>query len=346
MKTSFGRLLSLRRRAPRAAALLGTLLPLLCGPGAVAAETAAPADRLAAVVHVRAEIPRDARTADTLGTEREGSGVVIDTNGLVLTIGYVILEAMAVDVVGSDGTRVPASVVAYDHESGFGLLRATADLGVEPMPLGDSGAIEPIRPALVVSNTGELSVQAVYVVDRREFAGYWEYLLDGALFTAPPHRDFAGAALVGPDGRLLGVGSLFVGDALGGSRRRQLVGNMFVPVDALKPILADLLADGRRGDPPRPWLGLTLREIQGGRVHVTRVVPDGPAARAGMEAGDTIVGVGGDEVRGLADFYRKVWSRGEAGASVPLNLLRGVTTAETVVESGDRYRWLRLRPSY
>lgn len=352
--TSLARRPAAPRPSPRwwslgvAAALVAGLLGMppqpASGAAAPAPEEVSPEERIAAVVQVRAEVPGDARTARSLGTERRGSGVVIDAQGLVLTIGYVILEAMAVDVVAGDGRRVPASIVGYDHESGFGLVRATADLGVAPMPLGDSAAISPVEPALVVSNDGGPNLQGVYVVDRREFAGYWEYLLDDAIFTAPPHPDFAGAALVGPDGRLLGIGSLFV-PAAARLDRGILMGNMFVPIDELKPILADLLADGRRSDPPRPWLGVYLQE-RGGRIHVADVAPDGPAARAGLAEGDAIVGVAGEPIAGLADFYRKVWAQGDAGAAVPLNLLRGVETTETVVESGDRYRWLRLRPTY
>ena len=209
--------------------------------------------------------------------------------------------------------------------------------------LGDSAALRPRQPLLVVSRVGDLEAGGVYVVDRRVFAGYWEYLLEDAIFTAPPRGDFGGAALIDRDGRLIGIGSLIVNDA--GQEGRPIPGNMFVPIDELKPILGDLLANGRRSDPPRPWLGVTLEEHRG-RLFVTRVSPDGPAAGAGIEADDLILGIGGAPVFGLADFYRKLWSLGDAGVTVPLDLLQGVETKTTPVRSGDRYRYLKLNPTY
>lgn len=295
------------------------------------------------VVQVSAAIRADARTADSLGTQREGSGVVIDGDGLVLTIGYLILEALEVNLTGAGKTPVAADIVAYDHESGFGLLRAREPLEVEPLALGDSAALQPRQPVLVVSRMGEFDAAGVYVVDRRVFAGYWEYLLEDAIFTAPPRADFGGAALIDASGRLVGIGSLVVNDA--GQQGRPIPGNMFVPINQLKPILGDLLANGRRSDPPRPWLGLTLEEHRG-RVFVTRVTPDGPAAGAGIEPDDMILGVSGTPVEGLADLYRKMWALGNAGVEVPLNLLQGMSPHTAKVRSGDRYRFLRLDPTF
>jgi S1-C subfamily serine protease len=196
---------------------------------------------------------------------------------------------------------------------------------------------------MVVSRVGELDAAGVYVVDRRDFAGYWEYLLEDAIFTAPPHAQFGGAALINRAGRLVGIGSLFVNDAA--TRERTLPGNMFVPVDHLKPIMADLLTRGRRADPGRPWLGVTLEEHRG-RVFVRRVSPDSPAAAAGIAESDLILGIGGIRVNGLADFYRKLWSQGDAGVDVPLDVLQGMQVGPVVVKSADRYRYLRLNPTY
>lgn len=302
------------------------------------------AEALEAVVQVSAVVPGDARTADSLGTTREGSGVVIDDDGLILTIGYLILEAaeVTVDPPGESGP-VAASIVAYDHESGFGLLRATRPLDVAPMPLGSASELRPMQPMLAVSRVGELEPQGVYVVDRRQFAGYWEYLLDEAIFTSPPHGQFGGAALVDEAGRLVGIGSLFVRDAAIGNR--PVPGNMFIPIDYLKPIMGDLLARGRRADPPRPWIGVSLEEHRG-RLFVTRVSPDGPAAEVGIEPDDVILGIGGAPVDGLADFYRRLWGRGEAGVQVPLDVLQGVEVRSMRVGTADRYRYLRLDPSF
>ncbi|MFQ5851880.1 MAG: S1C family serine protease [Candidatus Binatia bacterium] len=307
-------------------------------------DSAEPAkDVLAAIVRVRSDVPADARTAPTLGTEREGSGVVIDSGGLILTIGYLILEAMGAEVGGPGGKPINANIVGYDHNTGFGLLRATRPLGVTPMKFGKSSAVRERDEVLVASHGGPDSVQAAIVASRREFAGYWEYLLENAIFTVPPHPNFGGAALIGRDGRLLGIGSLLVQDAVPG--RDSIPGNMFVPIDQLKPILADLMLKGRSAEPPRPWLGIFGRAV-GGRILVLRVSPGGPADQAGLRSNDMIVGVAGEVVEGLADFYRKVWTRGRAGVEVPLNVLQGTRVREVIVRSADRYRHLRLKPSY
>jgi S1-C subfamily serine protease len=322
-----------KTRLPAAPALLAGLLlcaaPALSGP-------------LEAVVGVRAKIPGDARTAAVLGTERTGSGVVIDDSGLVLTIGYLVLEAESAEVVLSGDRVLPAEIVAYDYDTGFGLLRPLAAPGIEPVVLGRSSDATERSQVLVASFGAAEGVVAAYVVSRREFAGYWEYLLPDAIFTAPPHRAFGGAVLLGPDGRLLGIGSLFVPDAVAGS---DMPGNMFVPIDALKPILPDLIAKGRAATPPRPWLGLYTEELRG-RVFVSRVAPDGPAAAAGLQADDIVLAVKGAQVASQADFFRKVWALGAAGVEVPLTVLRRAGVAEISVTSADRYDYLKLDPTY
>jgi len=294
-------------------------------------------------VSIQAEVPPDARTARTLGPERAGSGVVIDSSGLILTIGYLILEAMTVQVTGASGSAVPADIVAYDHPTGLGLIRAKRSLEASAIPIGSAQRLRAGEPGMVLSRgTAGGNVQPVYVVSRREFAGAWEYLLDKAIFTSPPAPDFGGAALVDGEGRLVGIGSLQVLNAVQG---RQLPGNMFVPIDLLKPILADLMLKGRSAGNARPWLGARTEEL-GGRLFVSRVSKGGPAARAGIEAGDLIVGVDGKPVRNLAEFYRTVWAIGAPGVIVPLNILKGVKVEEVRVISGDRYDYLRLNPSY
>lgn len=304
-------------------------------------------DPFRAVVSVRSSVPSDARTARTLGTQREGNGVVIDSNGLVLTIGYLILEAQFTEVVGPDGKAVPATVVAYDHDSGFGLLRATQPLGVDPMPFGDSATLAAGSRALVVSAAGGRQVTPARVVSRRVFAGYWEYLLEDAIFTMPAHLQFGGAALVGADGALLGVGSLFVNDAL--DPQVFAPGNMFVPINGLKPILGDLVQHGRHGKPPRPWLGVHTADAQG-RVVVIRISDDGPAKRAGLRPGDVILGVDGKRVKDMADFLRKTWAFGDAGTNIPLDIVRAGSGAPTVervtVRSVDRYKWLKIHKGF
>lgn len=335
----FRKLPSLSRMAARQALL--SLVALVAG-AALDARAASP-EALEGVVQITAHVPQDARTASTLGTERQGTGVVIDDSGLILTIGYLILEAMEIQVQGAAPDPVPARVVAYDHETGFGLVRAEQALDITPIPLGVSAKVQPMQPVMVLSNVGELDATGVYVVDRRDFAGYWEYLLEDAIFTAPPHAEFGGAALIDREGRLVGIGSLLVNDAA--VRGQPIPGNMFVPIDQLKPIMGDLLSRGRRADPGRPWLGVTLEE-QHGRVFVTRVSPEGPAANAGIAPDDVILGIGGVQVRGLIDFYRALWDRGVAGVEVPLDILQGMEVRRLAIKSGDRYRYLRLNPTF
>ena len=295
------------------------------------------------VVRVSTKVPSSARSARTLGTEREGSGIVIDADGLVLTIGYLLLESEEIEIGLTDGRKFGASLVAYDHDTGFGLLRTTGKLGVKPVELGDSDVLKAEDQVLVAAHGGQRMAMPALVVSRRAFAGYWEYLLDNAIFTSPPHPAFGGAALFAGDGRPVGVGSLIVGDAAG--PEQQVPGNMFVPIDRLKPILAELLDNGRTSGPRRPWLGLYSEEVHG-RLFVTRLAPGGPAEAAGIAKGDLVLGVGGQAVSGLADFYRKVWALGPAGVSVPLDVLHGTEVKPVQVKSGDRYQYLKLNRSY
>lgn len=297
-------------------------------------------DLVAAVVRIKTFINPDGQTVQSLGREREGSGIVIDEDGLVLTIGYLMVEAHAAEIVTNAGRRVPADVVGYDHETGFGLLRATVPLKLKPLAFGKSADVRERDPVLIVGSGGADAVQPAYVVAKREFAGNWEYLLDEAIFTAPPHTGWSGAALVSREGKLLGVGSLIVGDAAGSGAGNP--GNMFVPIDRLLPILGDLLADGRVSGAGRPWLGVTADETRG-RLTVVRVTPGGPAERAGLQRGDVILGVAGDAPRSLADFYRKVWATGAAGTTVPLDVLHDGDKRRIDVKSINRLDHLKLR---
>lgn len=294
-------------------------------------------ETLSAIVGIRAKIAADARSAATLGTERRGSGALI-REGYVLTMGYVVIEAEAIEVSGAGGRTVPATVAAYDHASGFGLLKLGAPLSAKPLPLGNSAALAEREPAMVVSAQGTDAVSIVYVVSRRPFAGSWEYQLDSAIFTYPAVMQWSGAALIGMKGELLGVGSLIVPDA--GGAGTQTPGNMFVPIDLVKPILGDLIARGRRSGPARPWLGVNTDEIRG-KLFVSRVSPEGPADRAGLRSGDLVLAVGGEEVTSLSDFYRKVWSRGAAGTIVPLRVLQGSQVKDISIRSIDRFEYFR-----
>jgi S1-C subfamily serine protease len=300
------------------------------------------AELLSAVVRVKAKILPNARSLATLGPQRQGSGVLV-REGYVLTIGYLVIEAEAIEVAGADGKVVPATLAAYDHASGFGLLKLIGPLAGKPLPLGDSLALAEREPAMIASYGGREAVSLAYVVSRRPFSGSWEYQLDSAIYTYPPVENWSGAALIGAKGELLGIGSLVVGDA--GGPGTQSPGNLFVPIDLLKPILEDLIAKGRAPGPVRPWLGLNAEELRG-RLFVVRVSPEGPAERAGVKSGDIVIGVGGEEVASLAEFYRKVWARGEAGVEVPLRVLQGMQVKEVTVRSIDRLQYFRQKASY
>jgi len=300
-----------------------------------------PEEVLKAVVKVHAIIPKDARSASSLGTEREGSGVVIDSKGYILTIGYLINEAESIEVTGTEGKPVAARFVGYDYATGFGLLRTDTPLNVEPIKLGQSSTLKAGDPLLVVGHGGKDAVQGVRVISVKEFAGYWEYLLDNAIYTAPAYANFGGAALIGPDGRLYGIGSLFTQIVIPGLG--SLPCNLFVPIDILGPILNDLMTTGRSRKPSRPWLGINAEEAHG-RIFITRVTGEGPAERAGLQIDDLILAVQGKPIEGLADFYRKIWAIGNAGVDVPISVLRGTKIQEIIVRSGDRYEFYLQKP--
>jgi S1-C subfamily serine protease len=323
--------------------LLVASVAVLLTVSAAAAQNAWIEELAAAVVRIKTHINPEGRTIEGLGRDREGSGVLIDSDGLVLTIGYLMVEAYAAEVVTNEGRTVPASVVGYDHESGFGLLRTLEPLKLKPMPLGKSSEVKERDPVLVASFGGAAMVAPAYIVAKREFAGSWEYMLDDALFTSPPHPAWSGAALIDRAGKLVGIGSLIVGDAVGGGDKTP--GNMFVPIDRLPPILADLIASGRIPGPGRPWLGLNAEELRG-RLFVSRVTPGGPADKAGVKRGDVIVGVKGEPPKNLADFYRKIWAQGDAGVSVPLEVLQDSEVRRVEIKSINRLDHLKLKSTF
>ena len=331
----------MRQRAElvRVAGQLVAALLLGESPALMAAEPTADAARqLEAVVALRAEIPVEARTASLLGTKRYGSGVVIDDAGLIVTIGYLITEAMAAEVTAA-GKTSRADVVGFDTESGLGLLRAADPLAVKPLPIGTAQGLAEKTPVIIAGHGGVATAQPAVVVSRRIFAGYWEYLLEDAIFTAPPHPAWSGAALIAADGRLAGIGSLIVGDAADDAP-----GNMFVPIDRLRPIMGDLIALGRPAR-SRPWIGANLQDFDGELV-VQRVAPEGPAETAGLRHGDHVIGIDGFLVHDLADFYRALWDHGEPGITVKLTVNRDREQHEVGVKTIDRYRYLRLGTTY
>src|ERR1700730_198598 len=320
---------------------LALALLLSTGPHAFAAELAAdPARRLDAVVRVHPEIPAQARTGAFLGTKRDGSGVVIDDAGLVVTIGYLVTEAMAAEVTTGSGKVSRADIVGFDIESGLGLLRAADPLEVKAMPIGTAKDLAEKTPVIVARYRGAEAAHPAFVVSGGPFSGYWEYLLEDAVFTAPPYAAWSGAALIAPDGKLAGIGSLIVGDADGG-----FPGTMFVPIDRLPPVMGDLIALGRPSSTPRPWLGANLQDFDG-KLVVRRVAPEGPADTAGVRHGDRVTAIDGSPVHDLAEVYRALWGRGDAGIKVKLTVMRQGEEHRIEVKTIDRYRDLNLDTTY
>ena len=293
---------------------------------------------LSAVVGLRMTVPEDAFTAQTLGTERAGNGVLIRDN-VILTIGYLITEADTVWIGTNDGRAVPGHVLGYDQETGFGLVQALGKLDLPALPIGRSSQV-PVGERVVIGGAGgrHRSV-AAKIVAKREFAGYWEYVLDEAIFTSPAHPNWGGTALVGPRGELLGIGSLQLQQQEREGGRTDYL-NMIVPIDLLPPILDDILKRGLPQRPPRPWLGLYAAEVED-RIVVAGLAGKGPAARADLRAGDVLLAVAGSEIGDLAGFFRQVWSLGQAGVEVPLTIHRDGRTFELRVPSADRRKFLK-----
>ena len=291
-----------------------------------------------AVVGLRAIIPGDAYTAETLGTERAGNGVLIRGNGLVLTIGYLITEAETIWLSLNDGRSVPGHVLGYDQETGFGLVQALAKLDMPALEIGQSAAAAIGERVVVAGAGGRQRSVAARIVAKQEFAGYWEYVLDEAIFTAPAHPNWGGTALIGPAGDLLGIGSLQLQHAVEKGQAQNI--NMIVPIDLLSPILDDLMKFGRRNAPPRPWLGLYATEVEN-RLVIVGLADKGPAKKADLRTGDIVLSVAGKEVRDLASFFRRVWAQGEAGVDVPVSIYRDGDTMDVRVKSSERNRFLK-----
>jgi len=294
---------------------------------------------LESMVQLRAEIPEDAFTASVLGTERVGNGIVIDASGLILTIGYLITEASAIWITTNRGLVVAGDPIAYDQPTGFGLVQPLGRLGLPALTRGSASNCRSGDQVVLAGYGGRAHALQAHVLAKREFAGYWEYVLDEALFTVPAHPQWGGTALIGGDGKLLGVGSLLVEEKVDGE---SVQGNMVVPIDLLEPILGNLLSTGQSGRPPRPWLGIYTTDVDRHLV-VAGVAERGPAAQAGLQVGDLILEVAGKPVSGLAGLFRSIWQLGNAGVIVPLTFSRKGEKRTVQLRSADRADFLKKR---
>jgi S1-C subfamily serine protease len=291
---------------------------------------------LASVVGLHSIIPPDAFSADSLGTERAGNGVVID-DGLVLTIGYLITEAESVWLHLGDGRVVEGHALGSDSTTGFGLVQALGRIDLDPLPLGSSAETQIGDRVVLGGAGGRARSVASHIAAKQEFAGYWEYLLDQAIFTYPAHPNWGGTGLISSRGELIGIGSLQLEREREGKAEHV---NMIVPIDLLKPVLDDLRKFGRVNKPARPWLGMFSTEIEN-KVVVVGISAKGPAARAELKAGDVILAVKGEKITSQTQFYRKLWSLGPAGVDVPLTVYHEGVTFDVVLTSTDRARLLK-----
>lgn len=274
---------------------------------------------LKSIVAVQSRIPSDAFTASVLGTERAGNGVVIRGDGLILTIGYLITEAEAIWLTDHTGSAVQGHVLGYDQESGFALVQALGQLNAEAIEIGKSASLNETDRVIIAGHGGVQNAVSAEIISIREFAGYWEYLLDSAIFTTPAHPNWGGAGVIGENGDLVGIGSLFIQHETAGESAAD--GNMIVPIDLLRPIYDDLLNIGKPNKKARPWLGLFGAEVEGSIV-VAALTSDGPAHRADIRVGDIITAVSTNKITTLANFFRQVWAQGEAGVEIPLEVDR------------------------
>ena len=293
---------------------------------------------LPSIVALRTSVPADASSAGRLGTDRAGSGVVIGSDGLIATVGYLLTEADAVWIIEAGGKAIPAHIVGQDQESGFGLVQALEPLARPPLALGKSSEVTPGDPLVIAAFGGIEHAVISRVIARQEFAGYWEYLLDKAIFAAPAHPQWTGAAAIGRDGNLVGIASLIFQQFSHGGV--SIDANLVIPIDLLKEALPDMMRLGRVDRPPRPWLGIWTAETED-KLVIAGMSDNGPAKQSGLRVGDAILDIAGHAPRNLADMYRKVWALGPAGVSVPLRVRRKDREIHLTIASTDRAQHLK-----
>jgi len=275
----------------------------------------------------------NARSLATLGKERSGSGIVIDKEGHILTIGYLVIEADTIEITLANGDTYPGKVVGYDHATGFAILKSIVPKKLFPVDLGESEKIKENDVLYILPHLDEGPGSPTKLVSRRPFAGSWEYFLEKPIYTYPFNPHWQGTPLLNEKGQLLGIGSLFIRDSI--AEGINSPGNLFVPIELLKPILKDLINEGKRKTKLNPWMGLTPDDSSG-KISITRVSKDGPAEAAGIKAGDVLLSVNNKEVKTMQDFYKTAWSLGGPGTKIPINIQREDKNINLIINSIDR----------
>jgi serine protease Do len=293
------------------------------------------------VVKIDSIVPADARTANSLGTIRGGNGIVIDDKH-ILTIGYIVVEAETITITLPNGGVVPAELAGYDHTTGFGILKTILPSKLTPLQIGNSDKLNKEDLLYVLPYLTEGAPSAVKMVSRRSFTGWWEYFLDKPIYTHPMNTSFAGSALINEFGELLGIGSLYVSDAA--AEGVPMPGNLFVPINDLKPILNDLIVHGKRTADVKPYMGLTSNDDTG-KVMVTRVNDDGPAAKAGFKENDIILRVNKINIQDTEKFYKIVWSQGGPGTLLDFEIERNNQIISLKLTTMDRNDFF-VKPKY
>jgi S1-C subfamily serine protease len=285
------------------------------------------------VVNIQTTVARDHRSVPILGTERMGSGVVVDPAGLILTVNYVVMGGQTVQVSFLRGRRVRAEIVAQDFEIGLALLRIKRQ-GLTAATLRVEGELERGEPVVAVASTGaqERRVAGGLVTYLGEFEAHWEYLLERGIVSNAANPGFGGGGLFTLTARLAGIVSLNLNELIRNS--------LSIPVEHYREHERELLRYGRVvSRPRRAWLGVFAHVVEEGIV-VAAVVPEGPGDRGGLREGDLIVSLNAEKLESRRDLYVSLWRHGP-GEPLTFEVMRDSSLRRVLVTSGDRAEFFR-----
>lgn len=286
-----------------------------------------------ATVSIRSVTPQRHPSARLLGTERMGSGAIIDAEGHILTVGYVVMGARTIEVTLPDQQQFPATLVCQDFESGIAILQTPAR-DLPTVPLGHSSSLKEGDKVIIVAATDQTQRMASpgFISALRPFEAYWEYMLDQAILTTAMNPGFGGGPLLDSLGQMIGVLSL----NLNSTKEMTLA----IPIDLFHRVKEGVFTFGSITDRrPRPWVGMYSEPVEGG-VAVIGLIPNGPASRAGMEVKDVILEVNNAEATGRRELYELMW-RNRAGDELTFTVQRGEEVLDIRVTSMDRAEFYR-----